>query len=135
MGKYTYEESVRWMRSQPEHAGLVRQCYLDEDNLAAAKRFASSEEFASLDAFLGLSRSRQRLKILDVGCGNGIASYAFASLGHDVSAIDPDCSSDVGLEATARLALSLGAGSISTFSSIAETLPFADATFDIAYAR
>ncbi|HVS80699.1 MAG TPA: class I SAM-dependent methyltransferase [Pyrinomonadaceae bacterium] len=135
MDKCTYEESVQWMRSQPEHAALTKQCYLDEDNLIAAKRFTMSEEFAAVEAFLGLNKSRKGLKILDLGCGNGIASYAFASLGHDVSAIDPDSSRDVGLEATARLASSVGAGSILTFCSFAESLPFPDATFDIVFAR
>jgi len=135
MYNYTYEESVCWMRSQPEHSELVKLCYLDEDNLAAAKRFARSEEFTEIVKFLGLSESHQKLKILDLGCGNGIASYAFACLGHDVSAIDPDTSEDVGLGATTRLASTLTNGSIETFQAFAESLPFQNSTFDIVYAR
>lgn len=119
----------------PEHADLVKQCYLDENNLLAAKRFAASEEFAAIVSILGLDKFRGELKILDLGCGNGIAAYAFASLGHNVSAIDPDMSRDVGLEATARLASSTLAGKITTFRSFAEELPFPDAMFDIVYAR
>jgi ubiquinone/menaquinone biosynthesis C-methylase UbiE len=135
MNKYTYEESVRWMRSQPEHSELVKLCYLEENNLAAAKNFALSEEFFEVVKLLRLSEANRKLKILDLGCGNGIASYAFASLGHDVSALDPDTSQDVGLGATARLASIVSNGSIETFQAFAESLPFPDSTFDVVYAR
>lgn len=135
MYHYTYEESVCWMRSQPEHSELVKLCYLDEDNLTAAKHFASSEEFTEIVKLLKLNKSHQKLKILDLGCGNGIASYAFASLGHNVSAVDPDTSEDVGLGATARLASITSNGLIETFQAFAESLPFPDSTFDIVYAR
>ncbi|MEQ9370302.1 MAG: methyltransferase domain-containing protein [Coleofasciculus chthonoplastes F3-SA18-01] len=135
MYRYTYEESVSWMRSQPEYSELVKLCYLNKDNFAAANNFATSEEFTEVVQLLLLSRSDQKLKILDLGCGNGIASYAFASLGHDVSAVDPDLSEDVGLEATARLASTVSNGSITTFHAFAESLPFPDSTFDIVYAR
>jgi ubiquinone/menaquinone biosynthesis C-methylase UbiE len=135
MYNYNYEESVRWMRSSTEHSELVKLCYLDEDNLTAAKHFASSEEFTEVVKFLRLRESHRKLKILDLGCGNGIASYAFASLGHNVSAIDPDTSEDVGLGATARLASTVSNGSIETFQAFAESLPFPDSTFDIVYTR
>ena len=135
MIRYTYEESVKWMREQPEHSEMVKLCYLNEDNLAAAKRFACSEEFAETIKLLKLSKSNKKLKILDLGCGNGIASYAFASLGHDIYAVDPDMSEDVGLAAAARLAFEINNGSISTFQASAESLPFPDSTFDIVYAR
>lgn len=131
----TYEESVRWLRNQSEHSELVKLCYLDEDNFVAAKRFAASEEFTEVVKLLKLKKSQTKLKILDLGCGNGIAAYAFACLGHHVCAVDPDDSEDVGLRATARLATLVSKGSISTFSALAESLPFADATFDIIYAR
>lgn len=132
---YTYEESVSWLRKQPQHSEMVKLCYLDEDNFAAAKRFASSEEFAEVIKLLKIDNVQAKLKILDVGCGNGIASYAFASLGHDIFAVDPDPSDDVGLGATRRLAYMLSKGSISTHQAFAESLPFLDATFDIVYAR
>ena len=131
----TYEESVNWLRSQPQHFELVELCYLDRDNLAAAKRFASSEEFTEVMKVLHIDKLQKKLKILDIGCGNGIASYAFASLGHEVCAIDPDISEDVGLGATKKLASVISNGSISTHQAFAESLPFEDATFDIIYAR
>ncbi len=135
MSTYTYEESVRWMRRQPELSQLVEFCYLDQDNLAAAKRFVLSEEFVEVVKILKIKSSPTKLKILDLGCGNGIASYAFASLGHDISAVDPDTSDDVGLGATKKLAAVVNKGSILTYQAFAEALPFENATFDIVYAR
>ncbi|BAZ10233.1 putative methyltransferase [Calothrix sp. NIES-4071] len=135
MSTYTYEESVRWMRQQPEHSELVKLCYLDEENYTAAQRFASSEEFTEITKLLGLNNSSKKFKILDLGCGNGIASYALASLGHDVVAVDPDDSASVGLTATQKLGSMVHNGSISTVQAFAESLPFSDSTFDIVYTR
>lgn len=135
MFRSTYEESVRWMRSQKEYSEMIQCCYLDEDNLAAAKRFSLSEEFNDVVKALRLSESQKKLKILDLGCGNGIASYAFACLGHDVFAVDPDLSKDVGLGATERLGSLVHNGSITTFQAFAESLPFRDSIFDIVYTR
>lgn len=133
---YNYEQAVQWLRSVPENEEFVKLCYLDEDNSKAAKRFASSEEFLVVTQLLSLKTATKPLKILDMGCGNGIASYALASLGHEVYAIDPDLSNDVGLGATERLTNLLPEkGSIKTFQAFAESLPFDDSTFDIIYAR
>lgn len=135
MSTYTYEESVRWMRNQPEHSELVKLCYLDEENYIAAQRFAASEEFIEITKILRLNNSSQKFKILDLGCGNGIASYALASLGHNVVAVDPDNSADVGLTAAQKLGSVVDNGSISTVQAFAESLPFPDSTFNIVYAR
>lgn len=130
-----YEESVHWLREQNEHAELVKLCYLDRDNLAAAQRFSKSEEFQAVITLLQLKERSQTSRIMDLGCGNGIASYALASLGFNVVSVDPDFSNDVGLVATARLNRHLSNGSIQTIQAAAESLPFQDNTFDIIYER
>ncbi len=135
MAQYNYEESVEWMRSQPELADMVKFCYLDEDNLVAAKRFAASEEFDAILKVLGIGGSSRALDILDLGCGNGIVSYAFASLGHNVQSVDPDPSNDVGLGAIDRLIEAGVKGSITPVEGFAEALPFGDNTFDVVYTR
>jgi len=134
MGNYTYEESVRWVREQPELSDAITLSYLDADNRVAAERFEASEEFQEITRLLGL-RNGTQLKILDLGCGNGIASYAFARLGHAVTALDPDTSEDVGLGAIPRLMPMVNRGSIETLQGFAESLPFATATFDVVYTR
>lgn len=135
MSTHTYQQSIHWMRSQPELQEMVKQCYLDEDTFGAAHRFANSEEFSTVAALLKLDTAKSPKRILDIGCGNGIAAYAFASLGHNVSAVDPDDSEDVGLAAIASLVDKLPCGSISAVKAFAEELPFSDAEFDVVYER
>jgi SAM-dependent methyltransferase len=116
-------------------AETVELCYLDSDNRVAAKRFAASEEFGAVVRLLRLDKAGARLKILDLGCGNGIVSFAFAQLGHDVYGVDPDTSEDVGLGAAARLAAVSAPGSITLKQAFAESLPFPDSYFDAVYTR
>ena len=131
----SYEESVKWMRKQSEYAELVKLCYLDQDNLEAAKRFTASEEFQEVSNLLQLKNRTNPVQVLDLGCGNGIASYAFALLGCEVIAVDPDTSEDVGLMAVGRLCENIASGSITPIQGMAEALPFSDDTFDIVYER
>ncbi len=130
-----YEDSVNWMREQEQYAELVKLCYLDRDNFEAAKRFTASEEFQEVSKLLKLIDRSSQAQVLDLGCGNGIASYAFASLGCEVTAVDPDTSDDVGLMAADRLCTHISSGSIKTIQATAESLPFPDNTFDIIYER
>jgi ubiquinone/menaquinone biosynthesis C-methylase UbiE len=131
----SYEKSVNWMRGQAEYTEFVKLCYLDRDNLEAAKRFTVSEEFQEVSKLLQLRDRATPAKVLDLGCGNGIASYAFASLNCEVTAVDPDTSDDVGLMAADRLRAHISSGSITTIQSTAESLPFPDNTFDVIYER
>ena len=41
------------------------------------------------DFYLSLATSGEKLKILDLGCGTGILSHAFAEKGHTVVGCDP----------------------------------------------
>ncbi len=135
MPTYNYQQSVEWLRQQPNRTKDIELGYLDKDNLAAAHRFMRSEEFIAVCYLLGVNKVSKTFKILDLGCGNGIASYAFASLGHNVYAVDPDLSDDVGLKAAERLASTLKQGSLTTYQAFAESLPFSENNFDIVYAR
>jgi ubiquinone/menaquinone biosynthesis C-methylase UbiE len=131
----SYEESVNWLREQEEHGEFVKFCYLDRDNLAAAQRFAASEEFQEVVKLLRIKDRPQPVRVLDLGCGNGIASYSFACLGCEVTSVDPDLSDDVGLMAAKRLRDSINHGSIETVQATAESLPFDNNTFDVIYER
>ncbi|HYJ86598.1 MAG TPA: class I SAM-dependent methyltransferase [Pyrinomonadaceae bacterium] len=135
MPKYSYEQSVSVLRSKAEHDIGIELCYLDLDNSIAAKRFAASEEFLAVIRMVPLLTRKQYLTVCDVGCGNGIAAYAFASLGHKVWAIDPDDSGDTGLRATARLAPLVTHGSITAVQALAESLPLISSACDIVYTR
>jgi len=97
----TWEEAVRWYRAQPGNEVEVSNNYFDLPVRQAAERFAESEEFAEISRLLGAGEGRQ---ILDLGAGNGIASYALASNGWVVTALEPDESEEVGAGAIQLLA-------------------------------
>jgi ubiquinone/menaquinone biosynthesis C-methylase UbiE len=119
----------------PDQADLVRNAYLDEDNLAAAKRFEASEEFAEILALLKSNFSKSPpWSVLDIGAGNGIAAYAFAKAGHKVFALEPDPSSDVGAGAIKRLMESSNLN-IEVINCAAEAVPLANETIDLVYVR
>ncbi|MEA2582891.1 MAG: hypothetical protein QOF33_976 [Thermomicrobiales bacterium] len=126
----TWEEAVAWLKSQPDQAELVRDCFFDDPLVAAAERYYSSTEWEAVRRFIGITGG----EALDIGAGRGISSYALARDGWEVTALEPDASPLVGagaireLTAAARLP-------IRVVEDWGEALPFADATFDLVYGR
>ncbi len=131
----TYEQAVTRLRADPTQSALVEAAYLDADNVAAFERFAASPEFAATLALVKERLGGGHARLLDVGCGNGMAAAAFARAGMDVVAVNPDLSADVGLSAAERLRPLVRNGSIRTVAAIAGALPFPDGAFDVVYAR
>lgn len=132
--RMTWEEAVLKFRSYATKES-VEQCYFHEDVMQAGTDFYSSEEFKETLSLAGIE-SVNKLKILDLGAGNGIASYAFAKLGGIVTAVEPDASNVVGAGAISELNQHLTTENrISIVSSFGENLPFQDSSFDVVYAR
>jgi len=127
---WTWEEAVESLRSCPEKEKLVRDCYYDDPVASAAHRYWQSDEWCSIREFL----PKVRGKALDVGAGRGIASYALAREGFDVTALEPDPSSIVGAAAIKELAENTGI-SIEITEEFSEKLPFEDKSFDLVFAR
>ncbi len=74
------------------------------------------------------------INLLDIGAGRGIASYAFVKRGFSVSALEPDPSNDVGAGAIRQIAKEAGLP-IEVVENWGESLPFADSSFEVVYAR
>lgn len=126
----TWEAAVRWLRENPEHADLARECYFDLPLREAAMRFRRSSEWAATREWIPDSPGRA----LDLGAGNGIASYALAADGWETFAVEPDPSGEVGALAVRMLADSF-ALPIHVVRQRGEHLPFRDSTFDLVYGR
>jgi ubiquinone/menaquinone biosynthesis C-methylase UbiE len=127
----TWEEAVKWLRNQPEQQELVQHCYYDDPLESAAERFSQSEEWTAL---IQLLKPKIPGKVLDIGAGRGISSYAFAKAGCSVIALEPDSSDLVGAGSISNLFKNTGLP-IQIVQEWGETLPFANNTFDIVYGR
>ena len=131
MAQLTWEEAVRWYRAQPGNDAEIRNNYFDLPVRQAAERFARGEEFREVLRLLGRGDGRS---ILDLGAGNGIASYALARNGWKVTALEPDLSEEVGTGAISALANEAKLD-VTVVPQIAERLPFDDASFAAIHAR
>jgi ubiquinone/menaquinone biosynthesis C-methylase UbiE len=129
--KLTWEQAVAWARNRPEMADLVQLCYYDDPIEVAAARFRGSEEWEAISSLLAV---RPGATVLEIGAGRGIVSWAFASSGCEVYAVEPDPSPLVGTGAIRSLCAASGQ-SISVVETVGERLSFSDSTFDYVVCR
>jgi SAM-dependent methyltransferase len=126
----TWEEAVLWLRSQADRRELVLAAYYDDPLLDAARRYAESSEWRAIERLVPAHARR----VLDVGAGRGIASYAFASRGLQVDALEPDPSDVVGAGAIEALAAQANLP-IAVTREFSESLPYPDQSFVVVFAR
>ena len=122
---------MQWLREQHDQHDLVIAGYYDDPLSEAATRYWRSEEWREIRSFLPRSSAA---KALDVGAGRGIASFALAKEGFSVTALEPDESDLVGSGAIRRLAREQCLP-IEVHRHAAESLPFEDGSFDVAFGR
>ena len=95
---------------------------------ARSFRAASS----ALDAHFGTARAR--LKVLELGAGNGWLSWRLAQRGHDVLVTDISVDDEDGLGALALYGLGSSKGRLTRARAEMEALPVEDAEFDLVIA-
>lgn len=126
----SWEQAVAWLRQQPDQRALVEAAYYDDPLLVAAVRYHASDEWSAIRTLLPTPDQRA----LDLGAGRGIASYALAKEGFEVTALEPEISALVGAEAIRGLARDSGLP-IDVYSGFSEELPFPDSHFGLVFAR
>lgn len=126
----TWEQAVEWLRSQPDKQQLVHDAYYDDPLINTATRYWKSEEWQEIKQYLPTHKG----KALDIGAGRGIASFALAKEGFQVTALEPNTSSIVGSNAIRELAQQSNL-LINVVEELSEALPFPDNSFDVIFAR
>lgn len=121
---------MSWLKKQPDQTELVRACFYDDPLLAAAERYAASDEWRAVRSLLPPPPG----KVLDVGAGRGISAFALARDGWDTVALEPDNSAEVGAGAIRNLVAESGLN-IEVVEDWGERLPFADNSFDLVHCR
>jgi SAM-dependent methyltransferase len=126
----SWESAVLQLKSDVANKDLIDAAYYDDPLVRAAERYHCSFEWHAIRAVLGPARG----SALDVGAGRGIASFALAKDGFDVTALEPNPSSIVGRGAIQALSLESGLA-IRLCGETAEHLSFADGIFDVVFVR
>jgi ubiquinone/menaquinone biosynthesis C-methylase UbiE len=126
-----WEQAVEWLRQQPELQEFVRQCYYDDPVLDAAERFCASEEWSAIRELLD---DYLPGRVLELGAGRGIVSFAFANVGCEVTALEPDASPLVGRGAIEELSRH-SPQPLRILSEWGERIPAGDASFDVVFSR
>ncbi len=127
----TWEQAVLWLKQQPDRQDLVKACHFDDPLLESVERYYKSTEWNEIRSFLSISSGN---RVLDIGAGRGISSYAFAREGCNVTALEPDASGLVGTQAIRQLVSETGLN-IDIIKESCECLSFPEETFDIVFAR
>lgn len=132
----TWEETIISIRKQPEFSDLVEKAYFDENLVLNVERFKSSREYAETKKIITeFYSSTSRIKILDIGSGNGISTISFALDGYEVTTVEPDKSDTVGSGAIRKLIEHYKLSNVLVADTFGEKLPFESNTFDVVYIR
>lgn len=131
----TWHETIQFIRTQPEYKDLVLKAYFHEDLQLNLVNYKQSEEYLAIKEIIKEFAPKAKT-ILDIGCGNGITTIAFALDGYNVIAVEPDTSDTVGANAIKKLVhLYNLEDKITILEAFAEDLILENYVIDVAFAR
>jgi 2-polyprenyl-3-methyl-5-hydroxy-6-metoxy-1,4-benzoquinol methylase len=115
---------------------LIRSCYKTPDQPENARRYHASPEFdAACEELKRAGHHPSRgTRILDIGCGNGVACWSLAKEGYEVTGIDSRPGALTGIGAARKL-IGKDGSIFKILHTPAGKLPFAPATFDVVWMR
>jgi len=131
-----YDRAYDWGWNNPELRRLVYLCYKTPDFVDNAHRFFASEEFGEAVRMLGSlgKPPRKTTTVLEIGCGNGVASYALARKGYSVIGLDSSNGKLAGIEA-ARKIQNLDGVQFELVHAAGDKIECDDGSFDIIWMR
>jgi len=94
-----WHDTIISIQKSDIYKDLVLDTFISSDLNLNIKRYSESQEFKEIKKIISKIYSGRKIKILDVGAGNGISSIALAKEGHYITALEPDNSDLVGSQA------------------------------------
>lgn len=132
--KMTWEETIKFIRTQPEFQFLVAKAYFEENLPVNVERYRQETEYKETVNKIKKYAPNAK-KILDIGSGNGITCVSFALEGYDVTTVEPDPSETIGAGAIRKLKEHYALENLNVYEAFAEEINFKDEEFDVVFAR
>lgn len=132
-----YDIAYKWGWENEKLNELVYLCYKTPNLKENARRFYKSDEFnEAIDILTKLGKvPNTNLKVLDFGCGNGVASYSLARKGYSVTALDSSLGELAGINAAKKL-IGIDGIDFEIVHSVGEDgIHFQENSFDIVWMR
>ena len=130
-----WHDTISFIQKSDIHKDLVLDTFISSDFNLNIKRYSESQEFKEIKEIISKIYSGRKIKILDVGAGNGISSIALAKEGHYITALEPDNSELVGSQAI-RFGANINKVKIEIIDTFFEDLPKKYFnSFDLVFAR
>ncbi len=133
-----YDVAYRWGWDDPKLRELIYLCYKTPDFAENARRFYASGEFAEAVGILSEMGHAPdaNVRVLDFGCGNGVASYSLARAGYQVIGFDSSSGELAGLGAAKKLIGLDGVNfKLQQADANSKNIPFGDQSFDVVWIR
>ena len=134
--KDPYDIAYEWGWSQPQLRELIYLCYKTPNFSENARRFFLSGEFHEAVRILSElgKKPDKTVRVLDFGCGNGVASYALARMGYSVVGVDSSLGELAGLNAAKKIQ-GLDGVNFELVHSTSEKIDFSENSFDVIWIR
>ena len=129
-----WEETIKFIRTQPEYTDLIEKAYFDKDLKLNIERFRNSQEYKET-LLLIRQFAPQAKSILDIGSGNGISAISFALDGYKITVSEPDPSDTIGAGAIRKLIREYDIKDMEVHEEFAENINFSGKLFDLIYVR
>lgn len=130
-----WHDTIISIQKSDIHKDLVKDTFISSDINLNIKRYSESKEFKEISNIILKIYDGRKIKILDVGAGNGISSIALAKEGHYVTALEPDISDLVGSQAI-KFGANINKVKIEIIDTFFEDLPKEYFnSFDLVFAR
>jgi len=131
-----YDIAYKWGWENSQLRELVFLCYKTPNFAENARRFYISGEFHEAVRILSElgKKPGKNIRVLDFGCGNGIASYSLSRIGYSVVGVDSSLGEIAGINAAKKIQ-GLDGVNFELVHSTGEKIDFPENSFDVIWIR